>query len=483
MIEAASRSLRQQIDHGAARDRPCSNGLFHDGAPGTIPAGSAGWQGIHTDEPRSMESAQRRIRSAENQHRMVSAARDGLPMGSTVASTPSTSALDNYPLEDEVEDDTAALTTPLEDATSRMFPTDFHPELKRPLSRKKDPSASAAAGLGAFAGPSKMTDAFEQRKARQPIPVESWGPRPPSRAGMPQKASAPLDAGLGDVLLSTPSRASGPGSSVGRPSSQAGGQSPGSRPSSKGPGSSVGRPSSQAGGQSPSSRPSSKVGGEQALGSSKVTGGTWAAARSDPRVPSEVRRGRERKAANRDRGSPEVGYAAAADLGVFGCGTRAPTQQLTKSLSGVFDAHTNQFRGPAAAPSRTSGQGSTWADEPAALEVSGCGLGEPATAAWPGGPAQSCSGSPPTRKGPRHSLAEPVSVEDVEAEQDHTMPSRRGDATSPQVIVTRSRDQAEQHQRRGQVRRNTEQCAPSNREPHMPFSTSLDVDFLSLFAS
>lgn len=176
MIEAASRSLRQQIDHGAARDRPCSNGLFHDGAPGTIPAGSAGWQGIHTDEPRSMESAQRRIRSAENQHRMVSAARDGLPMGSTVASTPSTSALDNYPLEDEVEDDTAALTTPLEDATSRMFPTDFHPELKRPLSRKKDPSASAAAGLGAFAGPSKMTDHSSKEKLGNPFQWKAGAP-------------------------------------------------------------------------------------------------------------------------------------------------------------------------------------------------------------------------------------------------------------------------------------------------------------------
>lgn len=458
MIEAASRSLRQQISHGAARDRPCSKGLYHDGANGTIPSGPAGWQGIPMDEPRSAENAQRRIRSAENQHRMVSAGRDGLPMGSTVASTPSTSALDNYPLEDDVEDDTAALTIPLEDATTRIFPTDFHPELKRPLSRKKDPSASAAAGLGAFAGPSRMTDAFEQRKARQPIPVESWGPRPPSRAGLPQKASAPLDAGLGDVLLSSSSRASGSGSSAGRPSSKAGEQSPGSRPSSK-------------------------VGGEQALGSSKVTGGTWAAARSDPRVHSETRRGRERKAANRDRGSPEVGHAAAADLGVFGCGTRAPNQQLTKSLSGVFDHHTNEFRGPAAAPCRTSGHGSTWADEPTALEVSGCGFGDPATAAWPGSPAQSCGGSPPTRKGARHSLAEPVSVEDVEAEQDHTMHFRRGDAIPPQVIVTRSRDQAEQHQRRGQVRRSAEQRVPSKRETHMPFSTSLDVDFLSLFAS
>lgn len=35
-----------------------------------------------------------------------------------------------------------------------------------------------------------MTDAFEQKKTRQPIPVESWGPRPPSRAGLPSKDEA-----------------------------------------------------------------------------------------------------------------------------------------------------------------------------------------------------------------------------------------------------------------------------------------------------
>merc|ERR1740139_361370 len=60
--------------------------------------------------------------------------------------------------------------------------------MKRPLSRKKDPSA--AVGLGELAGPARVTDAFEVRKMRQPIPVESWGQRPPSRAG--QKAT-PLD--------------------------------------------------------------------------------------------------------------------------------------------------------------------------------------------------------------------------------------------------------------------------------------------------
>merc|ERR1719313_1661815 len=66
-------------------------------------------------------------------------------------------------------------------------------DLKRPLSRKKDPSASASAGLGAFSSPQPMTGAFEQNKKRQPIPVESWGPRPPSRKGLPPKATPLLE--------------------------------------------------------------------------------------------------------------------------------------------------------------------------------------------------------------------------------------------------------------------------------------------------
>merc|ERR1719253_2264478 len=72
--------------------------------------------------------------------------------------------------------------------------------LRRPSSRKKDPSASAAAGLGAFSSPVKLTDAFEQRKTRQPIPVESWGPRPPSRGG-PQLTEHKRPAGLDPAAL------------------------------------------------------------------------------------------------------------------------------------------------------------------------------------------------------------------------------------------------------------------------------------------
>mmetsp|Transcript_57715 Transcript_57715/g.102411 ORF Transcript_57715/g.102411 Transcript_57715/m.102411 type:complete len:492 (-) Transcript_57715:80-1555(-) len=482
MIEAASRSLRQQMNRGGVRDRPRSKGSLHDGngtAPSQSPVnqGAESWpaQGFPVDEPRSAENAQRRIRSAENQHRSVtSASRDGPQL--SVQPTASTSALDNYSLEDEVEED-AGQAGPIDDVPKNIFPSDFHQELKRPLSRKKDPSASAAAGLGAFAGPARMTDAFEQRKTRQPIPVESWGPRPPSRAGLPQKGSNNLDTGLSDPLdptklIGTPSRASG-SASVGRPSSKVGNETPGG------------------------SRPSSKIGGEQALGS-KVVGGTWASARAEPRVHSETRRGRERKPPNRDRASPEVGYAA--DLGVFGCGTRAPNQQLTKSLSGVFDHHSSQFRGaPATAPSRAAH--STWADAPSGdLEVSGCGLRDAtAPSPWPGSPSQSHAGSPPTRKGARHSfgadaVASQIAVEDVEADPDpHGLHSnfRRGGDMPPQVIVTRSnqtqsRGQVRRSERTDQVRRSerTEQRRVSERgERNMPFSTSLDNDFLSLFAS
>eukprot|EP00931_Biecheleriopsis_adriatica_P088503 TRINITY_DN62808_c0_g1_i1.p1 TRINITY_DN62808_c0_g1~~TRINITY_DN62808_c0_g1_i1.p1 ORF type:complete len:493 (+),score=69.65 TRINITY_DN62808_c0_g1_i1:149-1627(+) len=483
MIEAASRSLRQQIHRGGVRDRPRSKGSLHDGqAPNG--SGNCSGQGV-PEEPRAAENAQRRIRSAENQHRTVSASRDGPQTSHTVAPTPSASALDNYPLEDDVEEDSGTGYSNIEDV-HKIWSQDFHQELKRPLSRKKDPSASAAAGLGAFSGPARMTDAFEQRKTRQPIPVESWGPRPPSRAGLPQKGSA-ADSGLGDSFVSTPSRGSGAGSSVGKPISKGGDQAPGSRPSSK-----VG------GEQSRATSKAGKADGEQALGA-KVVGGTWAAARAEPRVMSETRRGRERKAPNRDRGSPEVGYAT--DLGVFGCGTRAPNQQLTKSLSGVFDHHSNQFRGPNNTPLRNhvSGLTESWADASGALEVSGCALGDHAAGAWPGSPAQSCGGSPPTRKGARHSsLTEPMQMEDVEADQASLHASfRRGSdmAMTPQVIVTRSHHQSGHHQSQGprgvhqsrsQVRRGTEQRVARERERaerSMPFSTSLDVDFLSLFAS
>eukprot|EP00435_Cladocopium_sp_Y103_P024979 s1078_g6.t1 len=58
---------------------------------------------------------------------------------------------------------------------------------------------------------------------------------------------------------------------------------------------------------------------------------------------------------------------------------------------------------------------------------------------------------------------------------------RRGDATPPQVIVTRSHGR----EARGPLRRSVDQrAAREQRESQrMPFPTSLDVDFLSLFAS
>eukprot|EP00439_Symbiodinium_sp_Y106_P062645 s2238_g9.t1 len=272
MIEAASRSLRQQMNRSV--QRPYAKGNLHDGAA--------------LDEPRSAENAQRRIRSAENQHRSISSASQEAPQSSIGT----------------------------------------------------DPSASAAAGLGAFAGPSRMTDAFEQRKTRQPIPVESWGPRPPSRAGLPQKASTPLEGSLADGFVSTPCRGrwgmggSGASSSVGRASKEREPSQGGSRPASK-----------MAGDQA---RTGSKTSSDQALGA-KVVGGTWASARVEPRASktrvqrplpaatiSEANdaarsRGRERRATTQTRGTPEAG---AADLGVFGRGQ----PPMTKSLSGVLDS-------------------------------------------------------------------------------------------------------------------------------------------------
>lgn len=439
MIEAASRSLRQQM-RGALR--PASKSALHDGA----------------EEPRSAENAQRRIRSAENQHRSASSHCE--PNGSTVAPTPSTSALDNY-LEDDVEEDVTG-NSGLDDVP--RVPHDFPQELKRPASRKKDPSASAAAGLGAFSGPARMTDAFEQRKTRQPIPVESWGPRPPSRAGLPPKAESMEREGV----LSTPCRGAAASSSSGRPMLSRGESSQGnSRPSSK-----------------MSNEARAKSGAEQAnLQGSKVVGGTWASARVKPRVaarvvisggsgsaPADARRGRERR---NTRGGSE-----AADLGVFGRGQPG----LTKSLSGVLD--TTQFRN--AAPKARP----VLAEPPAALEVSGCGLGD----AWPASP-QSCSGTPPTRRLDRRHPE--MQMEDVEVEDQVLHPNfRRGDATPPQVIVTRSHgNRSDGHGNPRPLRRSVDQRGSTvdpragqavNREApgqRMPFPTSLDVDFLSLFAS
>ena len=61
-------------------------------------------------------------------------------------------------------------------------------------SQRLDPRSADGRAAGPWSQhPSRprMTDAFEQRKTRQPIPVESWGPRPPSRAGLPGAQKAP----------------------------------------------------------------------------------------------------------------------------------------------------------------------------------------------------------------------------------------------------------------------------------------------------
>mmetsp|Transcript_34121 Transcript_34121/g.106445 ORF Transcript_34121/g.106445 Transcript_34121/m.106445 type:complete len:405 (+) Transcript_34121:75-1289(+) len=383
--------------------------------------GVRGAHGVHDGgEPRAGESAQRRIRSAENQHRVITEHRDGPLMVHALAQTPSTSALDRYTAEDELEEDVP------------HFHQDFHQDLKRPLSRKKDPSASAAAGLGAFAGPSRMVDAFEQRKTKQPIPVDSWGPRPPSRAGPPQKAAVfdgCLD-GQGNILV---------------------GASRGSRLES-GSSSSLGRPSKAAG---------------EALGSK--AGGTRASAWAEPRgLSSEARRGRERKAANRS--SPEAQVPYAPDFGIFGVGAVA-----------TFQAH-GGFRSPQG-PARSAGQ---WASHVDAAGASH-GLHEDrlSPSSRPDSPAQTC-GSPPTRKG-RQSFVEAVSVEDVEHDCDLGLygtglhGSYRRDTTPPQVIVTRS---SKESKSRGDSRRGSDTRGSRERSQRdMPFSTSLDVDFLSLFAS
>merc|ERR1740129_2461487 len=449
MIEAASRSLRQQM--GRNRDnRPRSKGSLHDvrGEAARASGGGAGGGGGGggaEPEPRSAENAQRRIRSAENEHRFVHSGT--MPREAPhVVSSPS-SALYSYPADEEAGQGPGGHPG-LEDVAHLG-------ELKRPLSRKKDPSASAAAGLGAFSSPVKMTDAFEQRKTRHPIPVESWGPRPPSRHGLPTKA-VPLEASLDqepNIIIASSSRNRGEGIGV---------------------------------------------------SSSGVVGGTWAAARS----PIETRRGRERKA--KDRSSPDT------DLGISGCGTlgtRSPSgQMLSKSFSSVFD-QSSPLRGgdrEAAVASRQGTAGTSWAggapwaahvDAGGALEVSGCGLGDGFVAAggpqpWPGSPAGSCGGqaSPPTRKGARHS--ETVSVEDVDADFDIGLHHLyRRDATPPQVIVTRStmqRKERGENPRRERERSGSgkqsqqqgeEQARATERQKSMPFCTSLDSDFLSLFAA
>lgn len=445
MIEAASRSLRQQMQFGRTRDRPRSKGSNYDmhasvltGATGSDPRSNGD---VAPRESRSSENAQRRIRSAENEHRVkvpLALSTEGATEGATrliegAAASPlsqPSSALDHYPVEDE------SAQHPGFDHVSQFE------DIRRPYSRKKDPSASAAAGLGAFSSPTKLTDAFEQRKTRQPIPVESWGPRPPSRGGIQSKAT-PLDA----APLQDDRR-------------------------------------------NPMASPASSTRNDASMSSG--VGGTWAAARHVPvrqpvgRQPagrqSAPDRGRERKA--KDRGSPE-------ELGVFGSSTTftgrsQSSQQLTHPRA--FE-HSHQDNDPLTRPgsfaTSSFGQGAgPWASRVdmggGALEVSGLSLAD-TTPPWPSSPAGSAScGSPPTRRGSRPS--EMVCVEDAEADSDlgvHANSYRR-DAIPAQVIITRS---TQQKKDRTDARRSGRDDRTRDRGKSMPFDTGLDPDFLSLFAS
>jgi hypothetical protein len=426
MIEAASRSLRQQM---RARDRPRSKGSLHDRDSGAI-----------VDLP-EQESSKRRIHSAENKYRMVSH-RDGPEVNQSASS----GALESYPAEEEPGD---ATTNSPPGGWAGPAPDEIPPlgDLKRPMSRKKVPSASAAAGLGACAfGHNKMTDAFEQRKTRQPIPIESWGPRPPSRTSNRRLPNATL---LDMSLLTGPGADEDwcepkliPGTGATRTRSE--------------PQVSSGRPSSRAGSES------------------GVSGTKWAAARSSPGSLStqglnDSRRGRK----------------ADPDLGVMGFGSRSPNgQSLSKNLSGVFDHHNSEYRERMAerenAVRQAAGSWAAHVDTAAVLEVNGSALGEHNNLWLQGAPSLAAR---------KARMPEAVSVEDVEAEQD--LGSRAGayrmdpPRQVAQVVLTRSSTQKKD---RSEVRRARDDRQPRGRQRtshqpgHQPFSTNLDVDFLSLFA-
>lgn len=441
MIEAASRTLRQQMQMGRSRDRPRSKGSNYDAQSFPEHRGSdPRIAGDHAPrEARGSENAQRRIRSAENEHRVIQRTSaenahqaSGTPEGAAASLSQPSSALDNYPVEDE------GSQRPGYEHVSHFG------DLRRPYSRKKDPSASAAAGLGAYQSPEKpQADAFVQRKTRQPIPVESWGPRPPSRGGIQSKATNL------DVDTSLPVDRSSP----------------------------IQHPSST----------TSRSRNEANLD----FGGTWAQARQEPagRQPAAWQsRGRERKA--KDRGSPE-------ELGIFGSSTnftgrsQSSTQlhPSTKSFSTAFE-HSHADNEPLTRPSNFAGGAFSQASAPwasrvdmreagGALEVSGLSLAD-TTPPWPSSPAGSAAGgSPPTRRGSRNS--ENVCVEDAEADADlgvHANSYRR-DSVPAQVTITRSTQQKKDRTgaRMGRADRARESVVRA------PFDTGLDPDFLSLFAS
>eukprot|EP00929_Paragymnodinium_shiwhaense_P036251 TRINITY_DN1944_c2_g1_i1.p1 TRINITY_DN1944_c2_g1~~TRINITY_DN1944_c2_g1_i1.p1 ORF type:complete len:642 (+),score=117.98 TRINITY_DN1944_c2_g1_i1:135-2060(+) len=397
----------------------------------------------------------------------------------------------------------------------------FPQDLKRPLSRKKDPSASAAAGLGAFSSPARpITDAFEQRKTRQPIPVESWGPRPPSRhgptPGLPPKAAPLNDAALDEETrhVSAPSRA---------------------------------RPNGSA---EEDIRPGSRT---------KVVSDTWAAARAEPSSTSRGR-GRERKASNREQDLGIVGYGAAtrqpnvvsgqlgglskAEMAVLAAASSAARRSPLAAEDPEYGDLMLGYGAPwppspqvaAGAPAGTADRSSPLHAEavaeglvpdevapagPAPLLAAAMGvpavLGTSPTATsggaggtplpWASSPAGGGAGSvaSPQRQKGRQSLqtADSVRVEDIDAADldfgglvtnTRSHGAYRREATPPQVIVTRSqgghanKSRAEPGRRmRGEQRSNAhdrhQERNQRERGGSMPFSTSLDVDFLSLFAT
>eukprot|EP00929_Paragymnodinium_shiwhaense_P117373 TRINITY_DN8788_c0_g1_i1.p1 TRINITY_DN8788_c0_g1~~TRINITY_DN8788_c0_g1_i1.p1 ORF type:complete len:576 (-),score=97.55 TRINITY_DN8788_c0_g1_i1:74-1801(-) len=554
MIEAASRCLRQQMG-GRSRERPRSKGSLHDirgfwdGGSGSLPESKArGPDGLAASSPAGstsgVEAAQKsRNHSVENNNRVVAAGAVG--RGSHY------SASDLYnPAEEETlaalpvgrEDwgsttcggssgSGAAVAPPHEDSAPLFPPAE---ELKRPHSRKKGPSASAAAGLGAFAGPAPLTDAFEQRKTRQPIPVESWGPRPPSRHGLPSSTKADSGGRLEseDALVISQ-------------------VSPSSRHRSEGA-AAVGRPNSRAG-SDPFTAQMQKSGSQ-----STVVGGTWAAARGTGgqlrgsavaggfETPPGARRGGVGSRASTGqlgaegsdsrRGRAQRGGRGATpvegDLGVFGRGARALAADRTalgKSSSGVFDRASERgylkeprpFEDNPGAASAGQRQHGAWGSfnldsvgggTPSLLVSSLSGAGASATSlgsggvgaatwdadapedgipppsagAWPCTPSSGAGTSSPVRRA-RHSFAEassgggvgtPVHLEDVEADYDGGL---RADISPPQVIVTRSSQGGSRG--RSDLRRRNDQRPSDKDQGRMPFESNLDSDFLRLFAS
>jgi len=476
MIEAASRNLRQQM--AKSRELPRSKGspeLLGSSPKAQGSARNESWHGRDRrgsaeqrggEQQQSSETAQRRMRSAEGNHTRVPAGSQAQLHGGlqgedalspTAGATPGgehPALVDQFPSGEIVEERSQSTTAGIEsDGAVNLG------DLKRPLSRKKDPSASAAAGLGAIASPARpLTDAFEHKKARQPIPVESWGPRPPSRHGSSTK-SAPLgtEAGWDEESQMSSSSSRGRGGHC-----------------------------------------------DGAEGGSGISGGTWAAARDKDDVKlqgsSRSSAADSRRGSGGDRGerkSSSGSFRPPEDLGIFGCSAGSPTNLRSNNMqqgmngmgspihrastgsAGIVEwAATKDLDGNPWQPQRDPGasrlsQASTADSGSFGLEVNGCGLG--------GGRP------PPTRQGARTSGSGPtdgmgISVEDVDDELDSGLLNVSGiyrrEATPPQVIVTRSSQQArEREASKGRRERGGRQQRPA------PLFTSLEDDFLSLFAS